>query len=366
MGPNGGWFPIALIGMAAAAGCAQILGVEDITAGDSGAPDSGGLLRPDGARQGDDGGQDASADRTVIPGPMGDATEDGFATSEEGPTKGNTFEGGPVDASDGATSCPPPPSGVAVEAANALNLINQTRSAMGSPCATMVPALNTSAQKHCTYYSVNSGMPSCIANLHVEVSSCTDYVAAQFADRELAAGYAGTPSAENMAFVDNGAAAVQTWLDSVWHRMPVLSPWDRDLGYGSQTNCDTMDFGVGAATAADLVVSYPYDGQTAVPISFNGANEAPNPPAPPSGWPSGYPISVFISQGVTITTHEFGVQGGAMLSHEWITSQTNSLAQNVVILYGDAPLTSATTYTVHVAGTGTSGSVDKSFTFTTR
>ncbi|HLK41159.1 MAG TPA: CAP domain-containing protein [Polyangiaceae bacterium] len=273
-------------------------------------------------------------------------------------------EAGTILAGD-AGSCAPP-AGVDANTLAAFNLVNQTRAAMGSPCATLVPALDTSAAKHCMYYAANQGSSNCIADPHVEVSGCMDFVAAQFSAREQDAGYTGRPNSETMAFSDNGASAVQQWIDSVWHRTPVLSPWTRDLGYGAATKCDTMDFGVGATSPSNLVVTYPYDGQIGVPTSFNGAYEGPTPPAPPSGWPSGYPVHVF-AKGATITTHEFSVDGGAMLTHEWITSQTNSLAQNTVILYGDAPLKSATKYRVHVAGTGTGGAaIDVNIAFTTK
>jgi len=260
----------------------------------------------------------------------------------------------------------PAPAGIDANTTAALQVVNQTRAAMGSPCATMVPALNTSAAKHCAYYAGNTATMSCIANAHVEVSGCTGFVAAQFSQRAQMAGYTGRPSSETMAFVNNGASSVQTWIDSVWHRTPVLSPWTRDLGYGAATKCDTMDFGVGAASSTSLVVTYPYDGQTGVPTSFNGSFEGPTPPAPASGWPSGYPAHVYVN-GATMTTHEFSVDGGAQLAHQWITPQSNSLAQNAVILYGDAPLKSQTRYRVHVAGTRANGAaVDVSIAFTTR
>jgi hypothetical protein len=161
------------------------------------------------------------------------------------------------------------------------------------------------------------------------------------------------------------------WINSVWHRTPILDPWTRDYGYGSATMCDTMDFGLGASAPSDLIVTYPYNGQTGVPTSFNGAEEGPEPPEPPAGWPSGYPMHVFIkgmSQGTTITTHEFSVVGGAQLAHQWITPTTpNAVLFDSVVLYGNEPLTASTTYLVHVAGTGAGGAaVDVNVTFTTQ
>jgi hypothetical protein len=198
-------------------------------------------------------------------------------------------------------------------------------------------------------------------------------VAADFGTREQLAGYnaAGDiPNSEDMAFNDNGARTVQQWIDSVWHRTPILSPWVRDAGYGAATACDTMDFGVGASSPSNLVVTYPYDGQTGVPVSFDGTREGPAPPAPPSGWPSGYPITVFVkgASSTTLTTHTLSVDGGAQLAHQFITPQTpNAVVQNAVILYANSPLTSGTKYRVQVSGTGSGGAaVNVNTTFTTK
>ncbi len=289
------------------------------------------------------------------------------AKPEAAPATGPQEAGTILDGNGG--TCPTP-SGLTANQTEALTIVNQTRAAIGSPCATMVATLNTSATDHCNYYAANLSSSTCIADAHVEVSGCTDYVAAQFYTRETDAGYTGSPSAEDMAFDDDGTAALGQWINSVWHRTPILSPWTRDYGYGSATMCDTMDFGVGATAPSDLIVTYPYDGQTGVPTSFAGNEEGPAPPMPPNGWPSGYPVHVFIqgmNLGTTITTHEFSVVGGAQLAHQWVTPETpNAVLEDAVVLYGNEPLTANTTYLVHVAGTGAGGAaVDVNITFTT-
>ena len=290
--------------------------------------------------------------------------------------------GGIVGADGGAC---PAPSGITSQQTTALQIINQTRAAMGSPCATDVATLNTSATKHCQYYAANASNMTCISNPHVEVSSCTDYVSAQFYDRETAAGYMCQPSLtqmcgsfEVMAFDDNPTYALAQWIGSIYHRTPVLDPRTRDFGYGNAAGCDTIDFGEGAGstTASNVIVSYPYDGQTGVGTSFNGAEEEPTPPVPPNGWPSAMPITIFMeATTVTLTTDQFGVEGGAQLAHQVMTPQSNQLVTNALVLYGNAPLTAQTKYRVHVAGTRSTQSFsgatstpvmfDVSFAFTT-
>jgi hypothetical protein len=256
---------------------------------------------------------------------------------------------------------------------------------MGSPCATMVASLNTSATKHCAYYAANASNQTCIANPHAEVSSCTDFVAANFGDRETDAGYSCKPSAtqsceasEVMAFDDDPTAALGQWIGSIYHRSPLLDPRIRDFGYGNATSCDTIDLGEGAGstTPADVIVSYPYDGMTGVARSFNGAQEEPTPPVPPGGWPSALPVHVYmLATSITLTTDEFGVEGGAQLAHQVMTPQSaGGYLANALVLYGNAPLTAKTAYRVHVAGTRqnksftgtTSANFDVSFAFTTQ
>jgi hypothetical protein len=166
-----------------------------------------------------------------------------------------------------------------------------------------------------------------------------------------------------MAFGAGGADAVQLWIDSVWHRTPVLSPWVRDIGFGEAGDCATMDYGVGADGPAGATATWPYDGQTGVPRSFDGARESPLPPAPPKGWPSGYPITIFTA--ASLTEHSVTVAGDATpIPHQWIvpgSSAALGLLDRDYMMYADEPLRPSTTYKVHVAA----GSRATDWSFTT-
>lgn len=242
--------------------------------------------------------------------------------------------------------CPAAPAGISPEAAQAYTRVNEARVAAGSPCSSVVPALDASAEAHCAYYAGNKGNSQCIASPHVEVSSCASFYAANFDEREKKAGYAGSPSSENMHFVGDPAGAVQGWLDTMYHRYPIIDPWQRDFGYGKAQGCDTMDFGSGASTPADTIAVYPYDGQTGVGTSFYG-NESPAPQAPPGGWPSGYPISVHVKGSVdTIQV----TKDGSSTPLSTVTAAKLSWQNDAVFFYTEKPLDPGTKYHVHVAG----------------
>lgn len=234
---------------------------------------------------------------------------------------------------------------------------------MGVGCAAMVTEINTAASAHCLYYSTNSG--SCTQNPHAEVQGCDNFYAERFDGRMRLAGYSGSPMFEDMAFSGSPTAAVRMWIDSIWHRTPVLSPWAADLGYGNAQGCDTMDFGRGNAMAASTVATYPYDGQTSVPTSFSG-NEGPRPPAPATGWPSGYPIHLYI-QNAQITEHVLTVDGDTQeIAHTWLTPADQQLLRTEYVMYADDPLQGGTTYRVRVGGQHSGASFTREWTFTTR
>ncbi len=272
---------------------------------------------------------------------------DGASSSGSG---GTTTDAGAADAS--ASTCPAPPPTEPAAAITAVNAVNAVRLRMGLPCSTLVPTLDVAAQAHCVYYAANASNTTCSANPHVEVASCPSFYAAQFWTRDTMAGYtARGAGSEVMEFSGNPATAVQTWVDSVWHRTPLLSPWMRDLGYGGTTTpagCDTIDLATGATTPSTVTAVYPYDGETGIPTSFNGSFEGPTPPAPPSGWPSGYPVHLYL-RGGTVQTHTIAVDGSATpLAHVWIDQTNATNGPDQFILYANMPLARSTTYHVQI------------------
>jgi hypothetical protein len=230
----------------------------------------------------------------------------------------------------------------------------------------MIAEINTAAQAHCDYYAANTGT-SCTADAHSEVQGCTGFTGASFGDRLRAANYTGRAASEVMAFSNDPARAVAQWINSVWHRLPVLNPWITELGYGGANRCDTIDFGRGTPGPDDVVVVYPYDGQTAVPTTFDGSREGPMPPAPSTGWPSGSPITVY-ARSIALTRHTVTVDGDTTdLAQVYLTSAESNFLRDAIMIYTNEPFAAGTTYRVTIEGTGLNGqSINRSWTFTTR
>jgi hypothetical protein len=266
----------------------------------------------------------------------------------------------------GMTECPPAPAEATAAQVAALNEINRVRLAAGAGCATEVTGANASATSHCAYYAANSASMMCIADPHAEVMSCTGFTGASFSARMKAGGYTGQPSFEVMAFSNDPLKAIAQWLNSVWHRIPIVSPWVTEFGYGSAMRCDTIDFGQGKAMPNTTVVVYPYDGQIDVPTTFDGSREGPMPPAPSSGWPSGSPVTLYAKM-LTVTLHELTVDGQTTpIDHVFLTSADSSFLRDSVMMYANKPLTAATRYHVKITGTSTGGPLSREWSFTTK
>lgn len=345
-----------LVFVGAALGCLFACGSDD---GD-GSPSTGGGSGTGGASNGGSAGSGGGAGAGGAAASGGAAGLGGSPGGGGAPGGGGSAAGG--GAGGGAGNCPAAPAGSDADQTAALAAVNKARLAMGVPCSALVSSISTAAEKHCLYYTTNTG--SCIANPHAEVAGCKNFVAASFGGRMKAAGYTGSPASEVMVFGPDPNGAVKMWIDSVWHRTPVLSPWVRELGYGNATGCGVMDLGVGAATPNTVIAKWPYDKQTGVPLAFSG-NEGPKPPAPPSGWPSGYPVTLYAKSPV-ITEHTLVVEGTtADIPHVWIAGDA-LLSKSAVVLYAHKPLQAKTTYRVHIKGTFVGGPLDEQWTFTTQ
>jgi uncharacterized protein YkwD len=265
-----------------------------------------------------------------------------------------------------STDCPRAPEGSHPEAVKALDLLNKRRAVAGLGCVNFSAEIAEAARLHCAYYTANKG--ACVTNPHKEVAGCQGFVAESFGDRIKAASYKGRAAYEVMAYFAKGERAVDAWIDSVWHRIPMMSPRVRDVGYGTSGICDTMDFGYGDAAGPQKTVFYPAADQTGVPTHFYG-NERPEPPKPPKGWPSGYPVTLYAA-GVTITSHQIVEdEKGKALEHTFLAPgdpRAYGLLYDEFFLYTHDPLKKKTRYRVILAGTKAGEEVRYEWTFTTR
>jgi hypothetical protein len=102
-----------------------------------------------------------------------------------------------------------------------------------------------------------------------------------------------------------------------------------------------------------------------VPTSFDGSREGPEPPEPSSGWPSGYPVTLY-ARDISVQSHKIVVDGTeAELAHQWLAEDDSTLPAYARVLYTDAPLSPNTTYRVTIEATGDAGPITFAWKFTT-
>jgi hypothetical protein len=281
--------------------------------------------------------------------PMADETVEGSAAAYAPPS-----------------GCPAAPAGLDPDAVAAIEEVNRVRKTVGLGCISLLPTIADAARRHCDYYVNNTG--KCTSKPHREMAECKSFRAETFSDRLKMASYPGNPRFEVMAYVGHGPTAVGQWLDSVWHRIPITSPDVDEAGYGKSGRCDTMDFGLSTSTSEPKNLVYPFDGQTEVPRSFSG-RESPEPPPPPEGWPSGYPVSLN-APGMTVREHTIMVDGGNEdIPHTFMApgdARAHDLLVDEFFLYTHRPLAARTRYRVHLAGEQNGKPLAFDWTFTTR
>jgi hypothetical protein len=203
---------------------------------------------------------------------------------------------------------------------------------------------------------------------HSEIEGCAGFVGASPGDRIAAAGYAGKGGwSEVMAFQNDPVGAIDMWINSAFHRTPLLSPWFRHMGYGGAEDCDVIDFGRGPETPEDVTALYPYPGQTGLPTEFRGDREGPMPRIPESTneWPSSTPVHVY-AQDYQIETYQIMVDGQTTpLPTTLADADHDDLLENPFIFYADAPFADQTTYRVQVTGSRGGAPLAFDWTFTT-
>ncbi len=342
------------------------LGTGDTDGTDSGAAGSDGSGgSPADGDVGSSSGNSTSSSSSGSGGGTNATSDSGGAARDAGGSEGGT--------TPAPTTCPTPPSGSPANAVTAWQVLNKVRLAAGAGCMNLVSALDTSAQAYCSYEANNASNSTCVAEAHTEVMSCAGFTGADVQTREVAAGYPQSLAYTEVAttFGNNPTAAVPNWIDTVFHRIPLLDPWTVDMGYGGATGCDAIDIGRGMSTAATkTIVTYPYDGQTNVPPSFSGL-EGPTPPAPSGGFPSSYPISIY-AQSLSVTQHVLTKDGDSTpIAHLWLDKNSSQISSGLLgyfydtaFLYG-APFATNTKYHVQIVGTYSGGTLTEEWSFTT-
>lgn len=260
-------------------------------------------------------------------------------------------------------------------AADGFNWMNYRRGQAGVATLSRNSLMDTAARGHSNYQKINNTIT------HVQTSGLSGFTGANVNDRLAAAGYnliAPYAYGEVISATGStsGVAATEQLIAAIYHRFVILEPIFAEAGAGAATTNGgytyfTTDFavsnGYGPGIGSGKMVTYPFDGQTAVPSNFFSDAEEPDPV--PDRNEVGYPISVHTNITSSLTVQSFSVRarGGADLAVRLLTrdgdSNTPRSAAAIVPL---AVLSANTVYDVSFNGVVDGGNVSRNWSFTTK
>ncbi|MEF2969130.1 CAP domain-containing protein [Paenibacillus sp. M1] len=255
-------------------------------------------------------------------------------------------------------------SGFTDDQLEALDYLNEIRGKVGVLPVRLNAAISKAAEAHAAYYNLNKGLN---VNYHSELAGTPGFTGGSAKERIEAAGYISESRffgfGEVMSFQQtNSTDAIQSWLDTAYHRDIILSPSYDEIGIGLVDGTAVLDaVGSTSSPISGGISVYPYDGQTEVPVGFYG-NEYPNPLDQFHADYSGYILSASTE--------------GEMTSHQAVIKDENGTevpyfeelySDNTLFLFPKSVLKGYHTYTVTLKyqTNNTPGLQTKTWSFTT-
>jgi tetratricopeptide (TPR) repeat protein len=263
---------------------------------------------------------------------------------------------------------PRPDVAASMAAVQALAQVNRARSAGGLPAVTLDPRLTASADSHAFYWLFNNLSASVIGlGIHEETPGLPGYSGVYAWTRAAAFGDPDPRIGEDITHRGNPVAAVNDWVDSVFHRFAIARPDLDAVGYAQaqigSLVIEDMEFSFSPPAPAAPIL-YPSSDQSQVPAIFVD-NELPDPL--PAGTPrtTGYPVTVTFSQADTVHVSSFNLTGGGGGPLPAYLLSPSPSTENSAALIPVAPLESGATYTARIAATIDGRAWQRTWTFTT-
>jgi hypothetical protein len=251
------------------------------------------------------------------------------------------------------------------DAAKVADRINVHRKAAGLEPVAVDPALSKGCAAHAAYLVTNVDHPSTQGlSLHSEDAKLPGY--SKEGER------AGKASVIFLGL--DGDAAVEGWMGSLFHRIPLLQSRLRKIGYGVARGGPArvtvvLDSTNGMGPGKDsTVVLYPAEDQKDVPLAF--VPEIPDPIPDSLSNKAGYPVTAIFAEGALIKDVKASLKDAAGDDVAvWISSPEKPAAadyqRNTVGLIPRKPLRPQTAYTATVSALVRGKPWLKTWTFTT-
>jgi tetratricopeptide (TPR) repeat protein len=262
-----------------------------------------------------------------------------------------------------------PDAAMRADAQRALQQVNAVRRRAGLPAVHLDDRLSAAAAAHSFYWLFNQARASQKGlGIHTETPGTPGFSGSTVFDRGTSFGWHDGPMGEDITHRGGPEAAVVDWVDSVYHRFPILRPDLRAIGFADAAMAalpiEDMEFGFappGGGHAAPVV--YPADGQADVPASFFD-NELPDPV--PAGGPrvTGYPVTVTFDRYSSVAVHSFTLSGPSGQVGYVFTLPPSDQTENSASLLPGAALVAGARYTAHIVATVDGVAFDRTWSFT--
>jgi uncharacterized protein YkwD len=258
------------------------------------------------------------------------------------------------------------------EELRALQRVNQLRKAAGLAPMAYDSSLGAGALGHAQYLLTNPSQVN--VDAHRQVSGAQGYFGTAPGQRVMFYGYTGGGVAEVINFTDKAEEAVDGWMDTLYHRLPLIYPGNTAMGYGlAAAGAERVNvLEAGPNFAAGVAVAWPYDGQVGVPTGWDGA-ESPDPLRLYAGarGPVGYTITLTFGGEVrSLTLDRYSLSGpqGPVAVMPFDPVRDDILTDTVALIPYD-PLAPGSRYTVTLSGQVDEGDgpqpYSRSWSFTT-
>ncbi len=255
--------------------------------------------------------------------------------------------------------------------AAAITALNRFRKIVDIAPVAGSPVIHQSAGAH-AYYTLFNGASPAIRDLgiHRESKDGQGFTGENVLTRAQHFGYPARAMAEVITHRADPEGAVTDWIDSVFHRVPLLRADLVEVGFGDAylrpLSVQVMDLAYrpdGPATGR--IVLYPAPDQQDVPPQFNG-NEIPDP-APNAAYPVGYPITATFDRlaRVRVTDWHLRDQGRVDLAGIALTPDKPEMENSFAFL-ANSPLQAGATYSMELNGTLNGTAFHRVWSFTTR
>lgn len=288
---------------------------------------------------------------------------------DQGPLGGDGV--GPLP--DAVVPEPVVPTSASAEQREAAELLAEIRAAIGLPMPEQIDGINAAAQAHADYYVAHAAQYAAAGlSSHSENPAWAEgFTGESPGDRLTFQGVTPGNWSEVMAFSGSPAGALNGWMDTLYHREPLVLPnlarWGFGMARAGKAQTEVIDATNGPTDAMGPAL-WPVPDAPSVARSWNGF-ESPTPPLP-SGekYPSGPIVTVTFERSVTLSFDEASLTSadGGAVPIQIQTPENDPYLGSTWGLYAYSPLAAGTRYTARFSGRVDGEDATFQWSFTTR